>query len=130
MFPEYISVTIIVTFRARVGKDCSLLWNILTSNRQRLSDKYCETFITSFPSSSCLCFFDRSPCGFSLTLLVITQRHCLNSRWKGCRLAFGQPLTVAAVVWLLHTLLFWVGRVSDGPLLLCARREKNKCHLP
>lgn len=36
-------------FRAKVGKDCSLLWNILTSNIQQLTDKYFETFITSLP---------------------------------------------------------------------------------
>jgi len=36
-------------FRAKVGKGCSLLWNIPTSNIQQLMDKYFETFIISFP---------------------------------------------------------------------------------
>lgn len=36
-------------FRAKVGKDCSLVWNILTSNTQQLTDKYFETFMTRFP---------------------------------------------------------------------------------
>lgn len=124
MFPGYISSTIIGMCKAKVGKDCSLLWNIQTSRIQRLTDKCFETFITSFPGSSFLCFFVGTPDGFSLTLFFIMQWHCLNSGWKGCCLAFGQHFAVTTIQWLLHS-LFWVGRVHDRPLLLSMCRKEQ-----
>lgn len=129
MFPGYISSTIIVMFRAKVGKDCSLLWNILTSNIQQLTHKYFETFITSFPSSSFLCFFDRTPGGFGLTLFFIYPT-ALPELWIQRLSSSLWPTSCSCY----HTLVvayscFWVEKVKDRPLLLCTCR-KNKCHLP
>lgn len=124
MFPGYISSTIIVMFKAKVGKDCSLLWNIQTSYTQQLTDKCFETFVATFPSSYFLCFSVRSPEGFSLTLFFTAQWQCLNSGWKGCCLAFGQHFAVTTIGWLLNTLI-WVGRVHDRPLLLSTRRKEQ-----